>query len=57
MLKLYLDRSPIHIIKSKVVQVGERHLRVSFLYEKIPTQGEVNPENGTPIKTPKPLVP
>ncbi|MFK4415853.1 hypothetical protein ABH961_004412 [Bacillus sp. RC251] len=39
MIKLYLDRSPIHIIKSKVVQVGGRHLRVSFLYEKIPTQG------------------
>ncbi|PRS99226.1 hypothetical protein C6352_27095 [Bacillus thuringiensis] len=38
MIKLYLDRSPIHIIKSKVVQVGGRHLRVSFLYEKIPTQ-------------------
>jgi len=26
-----MDGSPIHIIKIKVVQVGERHLRVSFL--------------------------
>ncbi|AZJ23917.1 hypothetical protein CN575_18940 [Bacillus wiedmannii] len=33
-----MDGSPIHIIKIKVVQVGERHLRVSFLYGKIPTQ-------------------
>ncbi|KAB2354100.1 hypothetical protein F8503_29130 [Bacillus toyonensis] len=31
MLELSLDESPIHIIKIKVVQVGGRHLRVSFL--------------------------
>ncbi|AVI60551.1 hypothetical protein A6J74_29795 (plasmid) [Bacillus sp. FDAARGOS_235] len=31
MLELSLDGSPIHIIKIKVVQVGGRHLRVSFL--------------------------
>ncbi|HDR7677139.1 hypothetical protein RE438_28930 (plasmid) [Bacillus wiedmannii] len=30
MVKQHLDRSPIHIIKIKVVQVGGRHLRVSF---------------------------
>ncbi|KAA0787909.1 hypothetical protein EXW45_05425 [Bacillus wiedmannii] len=32
MVKWKPDGSPIHIIKIKVVQVGGRHLRVSFLY-------------------------
>ncbi|TNB92585.1 hypothetical protein FHG65_26570 [Bacillus cereus] len=31
-----MDWRPIHIIKIKVVQVGGRHLWVSFLYEKNP---------------------
>ncbi|KAA0787911.1 hypothetical protein EXW45_05435 [Bacillus wiedmannii] len=30
MVKYYSDGSPIHIIKIKVVQVGGRHLWVSF---------------------------
>ncbi|VXC71188.1 conserved hypothetical protein [Bacillus mycoides] len=30
--KILFGWSPIHIIKIKVVQVGGRHLRVSFLY-------------------------
>ncbi|QWI15455.1 hypothetical protein EXW48_05330 [Bacillus wiedmannii] len=29
-----MDGSPIHIIKIKMVQVGGRHLRVSFLFYK-----------------------
>ncbi|KAB2447108.1 hypothetical protein CN325_30105 [Bacillus thuringiensis] len=35
-----MDWRPIHIIKIKMVQVGGRHLRVSFFYEKIPTHCE-----------------
>ncbi|MBE7128456.1 hypothetical protein FT639_22670 [Bacillus mycoides] len=36
MAKYYWDGSPIHIIKIEVVQVGERHLRVSFFLSIIP---------------------
>lgn len=37
MVKWQLDGNSIYIIKSRVVQVGERHLSVSFLYEEIHT--------------------